>query len=248
MAFQPAICNNCGGKIQVDDIDLNGFAECECCHTQHKVIDIITIDGLPTAKTYLLNANRAIEDGDLDKAVDLFNKILEIKPNCHEAYWGLYSCQCAFDSYYGYRDKYGNSGALTKATMMSNALVKYAYRAIKYAPSEQAMKYKLAIKETEDYINLAKSGQLDQSSHDLSGKNKTGCYIATAVYGSYTCNEVMELRRFRDDVLSKHLSGRIFIRFYYTISPYMIRFIKPDSIIEKEIRRFLDSFRKKISY
>ena len=64
--------------------------------------------------------------------------------------------------------------------MMSSALDKYAYRAIKYAPSEQAMKYKLAIKETEDYINLAKSGQLDQSSHDLSGKNKTGCYIATA--------------------------------------------------------------------
>lgn len=243
MAFQPAICSNCGGKIQVDDVDLNGFAECSCCHTQHKVIDIITIDGLPTAKTYLINADREMEDGNFEKAVELYNKILEIKPNCHEAYWGLYTCQNAFDRYYGYKDKYGNSGDLTKASIMMNALNKYAYRAIKYAPEEQAATYKRLIKPTEDFINLAKSGQLDSSGKDMSGKQHTGCYIATAVYGSYTCNEVMELRRFRDDYLSKHRLGRAFIKLYYTISPHMIKHIKKNSFTEKTIRKFLDFIR-----
>ncbi|MBR6581421.1 MAG: hypothetical protein IKK66_09005 [Ruminococcus sp.] len=247
MAFQPAVCNNCGGEIQVDDVDMNGFAECMYCRTKHRVIDVITIDGLPTVKTYLINANQAIEDGNFDKAVMFFNKIIEIKPNCHEAYWGLYCCQNAFDSYYGYKDKYGNSGNLTKASIMLDALNKYAYRAIEYAPKEQAVKYKLSIRDTEDFIELVRSGQLDSRERDLKGKQHSGCYIATAVYGSYTCDEVVELRRFRDDYLSKSKIGIGFIRLYYTISPAMIKYIKSDSIIEKGLRKILDYIRFKLN-
>jgi len=53
MALQPAVCTNCGGNIKVDDIDLNGFGKCEHCKTPFKIIDVITIDGLPTAKSLL---------------------------------------------------------------------------------------------------------------------------------------------------------------------------------------------------
>ena len=49
-----------------------------------------------------------------------------------------------------------------------------------------------------------------------------GCYIATAVYGSYDCPEVWILRRFRDDVLAESWCGRIFIRAYYGISPALV--------------------------
>ena len=41
-----------------------------------------------------------------------------------------------------------------------------------------------------------------------------GCYIATAVYGSYDCPQVWTLRRFRDFKLAKSLGGRIFIKLY----------------------------------
>lgn len=51
----------------------------------------------------------------------------------------------------------------------------------------------------------------------------TGCYIATAVYGSYDCPELWTLRRFRDDVLSKTWFGRAFIRVYYAISPSLVK-------------------------
>lgn len=50
-----------------------------------------------------------------------------------------------------------------------------------------------------------------------------GCYIATAVYGSYDCPEVWTLRRFRDYALAKTLCGRILIRTYYTLSPTLVK-------------------------
>lgn len=51
----------------------------------------------------------------------------------------------------------------------------------------------------------------------------SGCYIATAVYGSYDCPEVWVLRRFRDYTLANSWYGRIFIRLYYSISPELVK-------------------------
>lgn len=50
-----------------------------------------------------------------------------------------------------------------------------------------------------------------------------GCYIATAVYGSYDCPQVWTLRRYRDGVLANNLFGRIFIKIYYSISPALVK-------------------------
>ena len=51
----------------------------------------------------------------------------------------------------------------------------------------------------------------------------SGCYIATAVYGSYDCPEVWVLRRFRDNVLANTWYGRMFIRMYYATSPSFVK-------------------------
>ena len=50
-----------------------------------------------------------------------------------------------------------------------------------------------------------------------------GCYVATAVYGSYDCPQVWTLRRFRDQVLSQTWYGRLFIRAYYAVSPTAVK-------------------------
>ena len=50
-----------------------------------------------------------------------------------------------------------------------------------------------------------------------------GCYVATAVYGSYDCPEVWTLRRFRDNILAQNFFGRLFIHLYYSISPTIVR-------------------------
>lgn len=50
-----------------------------------------------------------------------------------------------------------------------------------------------------------------------------GCYVATAVYGSYDCPEVWTLRRFRDNTLASTWYGRAFVRTYYAISPTLVK-------------------------
>lgn len=54
-------------------------------------------------------------------------------------------------------------------------------------------------------------------------KKKSGCYVATAVYGSYDCPQVWTLRRYRDDQLARTWYGRAFIRTYYAVSPTLVK-------------------------
>ena len=54
---------------------------------------------------------------------------------------------------------------------------------------------------------------------DNDDDSSDGCYIASAVYGTYDCPELWVLRRFRDYGLRKSKIGRAFVRFYYAISP-----------------------------
>ena len=50
-----------------------------------------------------------------------------------------------------------------------------------------------------------------------------GCYVATAIYGSYNCPQVWTLRRFRDYILAETWYGRAFIHTYYAISPTLVK-------------------------
>ncbi len=242
MAIQPAICSGCGGAINVDDVDLNGFAKCEYCGVSHKVIDIITVDGLPTVKSLLQTAYLTIDNGNYEKAEQLFNEAIKIKPNCHEAWWGVYICHANYDAYYNYTDKYGNSGPITKAVIMNESINKYAAKAIDYAPPAQADEYRGLLADKLAYIEKARSGAFDTKSKSGS----SGCYIATAVYGSYESDEVFALRRFRDERLSKNAFGRAFIRVYYKLSPSLAKRLPYDSPISNRIRAMLDSFIKRI--
>lgn len=58
---------------------------------------------------------------------------------------------------------------------------------------------------------------------DYVAPQKQGCYVATAVYGSYDCPEVWTLRRFRDFTLAESWYGRAFIKTYYAISPTLVK-------------------------
>lgn len=50
-----------------------------------------------------------------------------------------------------------------------------------------------------------------------------GCYVATAIYGSYDCPQVWTLRRYRDYTLAESWYGRLFIFMYYSISPTFVK-------------------------
>lgn len=67
-----------------------------------------------------------------------------------------------------------------------------------------------------------------------------GCYVATAVYGSYDCPEVWTLRRYRDYDLAETWYGRAFIKIYYTISPSLVKWFGHTEWFKKMWRGKLD--------
>lgn len=69
---------------------------------------------------------------------------------------------------------------------------------------------------------------------------KRGCYVATAVYGSYDCPEVWTLRRYRDNTLAKTWYGRSFIHTYYAISPTLVRWFGHTDWFRKMWKHRLD--------
>ena len=73
-------------------------------------------------------------------------------------------------------------------------------------------------------------------------EEKNGCYIATCVYGSYDCSEVWILRRFRDFFLRKSFLGRLFIRFYYFVSPKIVELFGEKSLFKRINKGILDRF------
>jgi hypothetical protein len=72
-------------------------------------------------------------------------------------------------------------------------------------------------------------------------KQSEGCYIATAVYGSYDCPEVWVLRRFRDDRLAKTAAGRAFIAAYYAVSPTLVKWFGNTKWFQAMWKTVLDS-------
>ena len=71
-------------------------------------------------------------------------------------------------------------------------------------------------------------------------QTKEGCYIATAVYGSYEAPRVLTLRRFRDDTLRATSLGRWFIRTYCRLSPPGARRLKHARRLHAPVRGPLD--------
>ena len=77
-------------------------------------------------------------------------------------------------------------------------------------------------------------------------KQSKGCYIATMAYGSYEHPQVILLRRFRDNTLSKSRFGLWSIKKYYHYSPKIVERLKDKKNINNIIRKSLNIFIKLI--
>lgn len=73
-----------------------------------------------------------------------------------------------------------------------------------------------------------------------------GCYVATAVYGSYDCPQVWTLRRYRDYTLAETWYGRAFIHTYYAISPTLVKWFGHTSWFKKLWKGKLDKMVSKL--
>ncbi|MDR3107353.1 MAG: hypothetical protein LBU05_04040, partial [Bifidobacteriaceae bacterium] len=76
-----------------------------------------------------------------------------------------------------------------------------------------------------------------------------GCYVATAVYGSYDCPQVWTLRRYRDLNLRATHRGRAFVGGYYAVSPRLVRWFAGSSwfnaVVKAVLDRMVESLRRR---
>jgi hypothetical protein len=63
------------------------------------------------------------------------------------------------------------------------------------------------------------------SADTSSSGSGSGCFIATAAFGSYRAPEVILLQKFRDRILLTNAPGRLFVEYYYRLSPSLANFI-----------------------
>ena len=90
------------------------------------------------------------------------------------------------------------------------------------------------------YITPPLLGASSYKSPQSTSSNNSGCYVATAVYGSYDCPQVWTLRRFRDYTLAETWYGRAFVKTYYAISPTLVKWFGETTWFKKIWRVPLD--------
>lgn len=96
------------------------------------------------------------------------------------------------------------------------------------------------------YLKILKYEPSFKCSKPLTDNTSGGCYIATAVYGSYDCPQVWTLRRYRDYSLAKNWFGRAFIRFYYATSPTLVKWFGRMNWFNVGCRKILDKLVNKL--
>ena len=101
---------------------------------------------------------------------------------------------------------------------------------------------KLSRKEINEAIRYSKredSTKISYREPSRKVKQKSGCFIATAVYGDSEVYQVKTLRYFRDNYLKKNILGKLFIDVYYKTSPPIAEFIGKYHFLAGLIRRIL---------
>ena len=93
--------------------------------------------------------------------------------------------------------------------------------------------------------NLEFEAEGDLSSLSNTTKVKTtkksgSCFVATAVYEDYDHPQVIRLRAFRDHFLSDSALGRILIRIYYVVGPYLAILPTRSRVTKRLLRLILD--------
>ena len=121
------------------------------------------------------------------------------------------------------------------------------YEKQKYLMIRTGRWYKKGIKAGCDPKDLEGKGWDSMDAGSSNNKSTGGCYIATAVYGSYDCAEVWTLRRFRDEYLSKRIWGRCFIKVYYCISPKLVDVFGDCKLFNKMFKKPLDKMVERLN-
>ncbi|MBI4993548.1 hypothetical protein HZC33_01130 [Candidatus Wolfebacteria bacterium] len=109
-----------------------------------------------------------------------------------------------------------------------------------YSEKDAAKDTNSSMKETKDAWHTARDDAAEEGDWGVpKDRHGEGCFIATAAYGSYFEPHVKILRDFRDIFLVESILGRLFIKIYYCISPFISGIIEKSEILKKIMRIIL---------
>lgn len=174
----------------------------------------------------LLNGKIIVQNGQ--------SKGLHLNSSCNIAYQSLFKVldemEKFLDSEYDIKQIWNEICMDIHVVLDMRTSARLGTDGVKYytTPSGAEEMYKVARQLKEYAIKTNSSFKLHESliPQEEGGKGielAKGCYIATCVYGSYDCPQVWTLRRFRDYTLCATWYGRLFIKYYYAISPTLVK-------------------------
>lgn len=178
-----------------------------------KALDIDSSNALTLVKLGRCYRNLGMQD----KAISTYEKALELDPQMGTAYTNLGTIYILNKNYREAATQY-EKGLPFISKNEDDYWTAYANYAIAVAQLGDLSRAKSMIEEAETHGYKNGDG-----CRELAGLKKQGCYVATAVYGSYDCPEVWTLRRYRDNTLAETWYGRAFIKIYYAISPTLVK-------------------------
>jgi tetratricopeptide (TPR) repeat protein len=162
-------------------------------------------------------------DDDYEAAREDYGKALQ-----YADLWYMWSnkarAENALENYGGAASDYG--AAINRYDDDDEFLAElYDSRSLAYAnngDSDAALKYiEMAIE-----LDPGKELYRENREYLIKEKNKSGCFITTAVCGSFSkpddCRELTVFRNFRDDWLAKQPDGKEAITHYYRIAPAIV--------------------------
>lgn len=266
MALVPAICTQCNAQLEVDNSQ--EAAVCKYCGTPfivEKAINNYVVKNTINVENASFNVSgvnidnllrRALEfevAGDIEKALDYCNKVLDVDIDNKEAREYIARLEKAKGiniSGVIFSEEVGNEiinlvkqGSKVTAIKVFRENTGWGLKEAKDAIDE----FELNLKGAAPNRNVS-NVKMNVSNNTSGANNKSGgCYVATAVYGSYDCPEVWTLRRFRDNILAENWFGRLFIHTYYAISPKLVKLFGKKNWFKNIWKPMLDSIVVKLN-
>lgn len=97
--------------------------------------------------------------------------------------------------------------------------------------------------ETKSFYFEAKPGTASQIFELVAehfSHSNSSCFVATQVYNDSNSDEVVALRKWRDEVLLQNAFGKVFVKYYYRFGEKMALFLKNHTLIEKTVKWAID--------
>ncbi len=245
MSLVAAKCTQCGAELEVDNTQ--EAAVCKYCGTPfivEKAINNINIKNATfniegqNVDNLIIRAKQYEDIGDREKALEYYNKALDIDVANSDAIAGIERLTC----YLIGTVKVTRKDMLRIDSALKNNNELEAIRILRELTGWGLAEAKEFLEKCY-HVGASPEDVFQMTSAYKNNKIRSsgGCYIATAVYGSYDCPQVWTLRRYRDIKLASTWYGRIFISLYYAISPTLVEWLGDSAWFKKLWRKYLDS-------